>query len=66
MSHLIDPQLLRADNFHEFMADRQKQLLSLIERATGKTPYGGSVEEEGIDVDGDAIEAAMAVSATAN
>src|SRR6202034_385815 len=30
-SHLIDPSLVRADRFEEFMADRQKRLLALIE-----------------------------------
>ena len=30
-SHLMDPVLLRTDNFDAFMSDRQKQLLSLIE-----------------------------------
>jgi hypothetical protein len=35
------------------MADRQKQLLGLIERATGKAAYTGSVQEEGEDVEAD-------------
>jgi len=30
---------LPPDSFEEFMADRQKQLLDLIERATGKAAY---------------------------
>jgi hypothetical protein len=64
-SHLIDPALLRADDFAGFMADRQRQLLSLIERATGKAAYGGAVADEGIDLEGDDIEAEMTVSATA-
>ena len=44
------------------MADRQKRLLALIEQATGKAAYSGTVPEEGIDVevDEDAVEAAMA------
>jgi hypothetical protein len=50
-SHLIDPSLLRKDSFDEFMADRQKKLLALIEQATGKTAYTGTVPEEGEDVD---------------
>ena len=53
MSHLIDPSLLRADNFDGFMSDRQKKLLELIERATGKAAYRGDVAEEGEDVEGD-------------
>ena len=41
------------------MIDRQKKLLSLIERATGRVAYTGDVQEEGEDVetDHDAIEA---------
>lgn len=52
-SHLIDPTLLRADNFDAFMEDRQKQLLALIEQAMGKAAYTGNVAEEGEDVDAD-------------
>jgi len=52
-SHLIDPLLLRADNFEDFMVDRQKRLLALIEEATGKPAYAGAVQEEGEDVEGD-------------
>ncbi len=64
-SHLIDPALLRADKFEAFMADRQKRLLQLIEHATGKAPYIGSVPEEGVDVetDADTVEAEMTVVA---
>jgi hypothetical protein len=51
VTHLIDPTLLRADDFEAFMADRQKRLLALIERALGKAAYGGPVVEEGEDVD---------------
>ncbi len=64
-SHLINPLLLRADDFDAFMVDRQKRLLTLIERATGKAAYVGSVEEEGVDVeaDEDTIEAEMTIAA---
>jgi hypothetical protein len=63
-SHLIEPNLLRADDFDGFMVDRQKRLLSLIERATGKAAYAGAMQDEGVDVEGDAdtIEADMTVS----
>jgi hypothetical protein len=63
-SHLINPSLLRADSFDEFMADRQKQLLDLIERATGKAAYLGDPPEEGEDVEGDedTIEAELTIS----
>ena len=64
-SHLIDPSLLRADSFEAFMADRQKQLLALIEQATGKVAYIGDVQEEGEDVeaDEDTVEAELTIAA---
>lgn len=64
-SHQIDPSLLRADNFDGFMVDRQKRLLALIEQATGKAPYTGSVQEEGEDVeaDPDTVEAELTTAA---
>ena len=64
-SHLIDPSLLRADSFEAFMEDRQKQLLALIEQATGKVAYTGSVQEEGEDVeaDEDTVEAELTIAA---
>ena len=63
-SHLIDPALLRSDDFEEFMVDRQKKLLVLIEAATGKAAYTGSVAEEGEDVEFDpqTIEAERTVA----
>ena len=51
-SHLIDPDILRKDDFEAFMADRQKRLLGLIEKATGKPAYTGDAPEEGVDVSG--------------
>jgi len=62
---LINPSLLRADCFDAFMADRQKRLLGLIERATGKAALSGAVQEEGEDVEGheDTVEAEMTVAA---
>ena len=64
-SHLIDPTLLRGDTFEAFMEDRQKQLLALIEQATGKIAYTGSVQEEGEDVeaDEDTVEAELTIAA---
>jgi hypothetical protein len=58
-THLVSPELLRADSFQAFLEDRQKRLLLLIQEATGKAPYVGSVEDEGQDVeeDDDALEA---------
>ena len=63
-SHLIDTAILRGDDFEAFMADRQKRLLGLIERATGKSAYAGEEQEEGLDVeaDEDAVEAEMVIS----
>lgn len=63
-THLIDPGILRADDFSAFMEDRQRQLLDLIEKATGRAVYTGEVEEEGIDAEGDmdTLEADMVIS----
>lgn len=64
-SHLIDPALLRSDNFDAFMVDRQKRLLTLIEQATGKAAYTGAVQEEGEDVESDldTVEAELTITA---
>jgi hypothetical protein len=45
------------------MTDRQKRLIGLIEKATGKSIYQGTDEEEGIAVeeDTDTIEAKMVI-----
>ena len=60
-SHLIDPDLLRADKFDAFMAARQRALISLIEQKTGRAVYQGEASEEGIDVEStDEEEAAAA------
>jgi hypothetical protein len=62
-SHLADPALLRGDKFEDFMADRQRRLLCLIEEAMGKKAYTGTVAEEGTDAAGDLdeIEAALTI-----
>jgi len=52
-SHLIDPSLLRTDSLDAFMVARQKRLLALIERATGREAYIGDAKEEGEDVEAD-------------
>lgn len=44
-SHLIDPALLRADDFQAFIAAREKALLKLIEQATGRSAYRGDADE---------------------
>jgi hypothetical protein len=63
-SHLIDPSLLRADNFDAFMTARQRRLLTLIGQATGKPVYSGDFKEEGEDAeaDKDTVEAALTIS----
>lgn len=62
-SHLIDPDLLRKDDFETFMMDRQQRLLKLIEEAIGKEAYTGTEPEEGIDLEAedDTIEAEMVI-----
>ncbi|NQW62193.1 MAG: hypothetical protein HQ461_05120, partial [Deltaproteobacteria bacterium] len=64
LTHLVDPSLLRSDAFDSFMGDRQRQLLSLIEKATGKSAYTGDVADEGEDVAGDpdSVEADMGLT----
>ncbi len=39
-SHNINPVLLKTDNFNDFIVDRAKRLLNLIERAMGKAVSG--------------------------
>lgn len=65
-SHLINPTLLRGNQFEAFMADRKKRLLALIEQATGKSSYLGDEVEEGEDVEGDedTVEAEHTMAAT--
>ena len=65
-THLIDPGLLRADDFEQFMEDRKERLLTLIEQATGISIYRGHIQEEGDDVlqdDGDMAEQAVTLAA---
>lgn len=50
-SHLIEPELLRANDFKQLMVDRQKRLLNLIEEATGKNAYAGADADEGEEVE---------------
>jgi hypothetical protein len=63
ISHLIDPALLRADQFESFMKDRQKRLLNLIEQATGKSAYLGDSQEEGenVELDENVLEAELTI-----
>lgn len=46
LSHLIDPLLLRANDFSGFFNARRDALLDLIGEATGREPYSGSEADE--------------------
>lgn len=55
-SHLIDPELLRLDDFFAFYQVRKNALLALVEAAMGKAPAqidGGLTEDEDEDEDED-------------
>ncbi|WP_442754262.1 GmrSD restriction endonuclease domain-containing protein [Methylocystis sp. JAN1] len=45
-SHLINPDLLRGDNFDGFIEARREALLTLIERVMGKVVYRGEPTDE--------------------
>jgi hypothetical protein len=64
-SHLIDPGLVRADDFQAFMDDRQRKLATLIGNAIGHQALLGPDEEEGeiVEVDGVLEEADMTLAA---
>ena len=47
-THLIDPALLRADDFDSFFADREARLAALASEAMGKAVVGSEVPQEGI------------------
>ena len=57
-SHLIDPDLLRADDFEGFYQDRKEKLLQLIEAKTGKDILRDAESDDGDEVDEPLIEAA--------
>lgn len=62
-SHLIDPELLRADDFDGFMAERQRRLADLIESATGnRVSMSIDEDDEEAEVDADIEEAEMTSS----
>jgi hypothetical protein len=62
-SHLIDPALLRANNFANFMENRQERILALIEQATGQRAYRGEVADEEVETDSDMAEAELTMAA---
>jgi hypothetical protein len=51
-THLIDPALLRADDFDSFFTDREARLAALASEAMGKAVVGSEVPQEGIADDG--------------
>lgn len=58
-SHLVDPELIRTDDFEAFMTARQRELVEIIETATGKQVIAESDANEPeefleAEVDGDA------------
>jgi hypothetical protein len=46
-THLINVDHVRADNFNEFMRQRQTDLIALIEKATSKSVYQDGTDESG-------------------
>lgn len=62
-SHLIDPTLLRTDNFRAFYEDRQARLLRLIEQATGQSVYSGEALEDEAETDAETAEAELTMAA---
>lgn len=63
-THLIDSVILRSDRFDDFMVDRQKRLLALIEQATGKASYTGTVPEEGEEAETEDYSPELEVTAS--
>jgi len=63
-SHLINPALLRADDFDGFVERRQRELVNLISKATGKAVYMGEEEDEGEEASDDlaGIEAEQTIA----
>jgi len=65
ISHLIDPSLLRADDFDAFMIERQNALIVLIETAMGKqtaAPEGFEQSDFPDELDEDQEEAEFTVT----
>jgi hypothetical protein len=62
-SHLINPALLRADQFDAFMEDRQANLLRLIEQATGQSVHSGEELEQDDETDDATAEAGLTMAA---
>jgi hypothetical protein len=63
LSHLIDPALLRTDNFRAFMEDRQERLLKLIEQAMGKAAHRGESADDDAETDDETAESELTMAA---
>ena len=50
-THLIDPALLRADQFYEFYAARKEALAQLIEKKTGRPVVRSDAEDGDSEID---------------
>jgi hypothetical protein len=62
-THLINPELLRSDDFDAFMKDRRRRLAGLVEEATGnRVILAADDEDEESEIDWDDQEAEMTVS----
>jgi hypothetical protein len=61
-SHLINPTLLRADQFRAFMEDRQERLLRLIEQATGQQVYRGEDADDDAETDAETAESELTMA----
>ena len=55
-SHLIDPELLRANDFTAFMSARQNALVDMIATAIGKPVIFTDEAEDGEQIDEDPTE----------
>ena len=64
VSHLIDPRLLRSDDFTGFMEDRQVRLLELIEQATGKKTRTEISRDDDAETDEESAEAELTMAAS--
>lgn len=56
-THLINPALLRADNFIDFFADRKAALIRVIEQAMGKAVVAASPDAPAEDAEDETEEA---------
>ena len=56
-THLIDPELLRTNDFENFYRARRAALLELIEEVTGQSAYGGeATNEPEVDVPDETVD----------